>query len=144
MDGGIISVARALPIDAALVTDVLRHLRRDTPGTAATWSLGGRGSAEIDIDFFPVFFGFSAHSVGPAWTTTARLWDPAGVAVVHAVVKLNTVSNEECELTIRSDATMTPWWAARELLLVDIARAALDELAEELLWYATRPGVAAN
>jgi hypothetical protein len=144
MDGGSISVARALPIDAALVNDVLRHLRRDTTGTAATWSLGGRGSAEIDIDFFPVFFGFSSHSAGPAWTTTARLWDPAAVAVAHAVVELSTISSDECELTIRPDATVMTWWSDREVMLVEIARAALDELAEELLWYATRPGVAAN
>ena len=80
--------------------------------------------------------------VGPAWTTTARLWDPAAVAVAPAVVELNAVSTDTCELTIRPDLPLTPWWAARVPALLDLARAALDELAEELLWQATRDGVA--
>jgi hypothetical protein len=144
MDGGNINVARALPIDAALVDDVLLHLRRDTPGSAITWTLGERGSAEVDVDFFPVFFGFVANTTGPAWTTTARLWDPAAIAVVHVVVELTTIASDACELTIRPAGALSSWWSARETMFLDIALAALDELSEELLWHATRPGVAAG
>ncbi|MGO9877077.1 MAG: hypothetical protein ACLPVY_25145 [Acidimicrobiia bacterium] len=144
MDGGHIRVARALPIDAALVGDVLVRLRRDTAGSTMSWTLGDRGSAELDVDFFPVFFGFVSETAGPAWTTTARLWDPQAVAVVLAVVELSAVSTDTCELTIRPDFPLTPWWAAHTPALVKLATSALDEVAEELLWQATRDGVAAR
>jgi hypothetical protein len=144
MDGGTISVARALPIDAALVGDVLVRLRRDTRGTTMRWTLGERGSAELDVDFFPVFFGFVSNRVGPAWTTSARLWDPEAVAVTSAVVELTAVSTDTCELAIRPDLPLTPWWEAHAPALLALAQASLEELAEELLWQATRDGVAAG
>ena len=144
MYGGTFSVARALPIDAALVDDVLSQLRRDATGPVLSWTLGDRGSAELDVAFFPVFFGFTTNGAGPAWTTNARLWDPSAVAVAAAVVELNAVSNDTCELTIRPDLPLIPWWGARTPELLEIARAALDELAEELLWQATRDGVSAG
>jgi len=144
MDGGNIRVARALPIDAALVGDVLVRLRRDTPGSTMGWTLGDRGSAELDVDFFPVFFGFVSTTAGPAWTTTVRLWDPAAVAVALAVVELLAVSTDTCELAIRADLPLSPWWAAHRRALVDLATATLEELAQELLWQATRDGVAAR
>ena len=145
MDGGKFSVARALPIDAALVGDVLRRLRRDTPGSSTHWTLGGHGSAEIDVDFFPaVPAALEAPGDGPAWTTTARLWDPDAIAVARAVVELSAVSNDACELTLRPDTPLNPWWEAREPVLLGLASATLDELAEELLWHASRPQISSG
>ncbi len=144
MYGGSISVARALPIDAALVDDVLARLRRDATSSMVSWTLGDRGSAELDVAFFPVFFGFATGGNGPAWTTSARLWDPTAVAVAAAVVELSAVSSDTCELVLRPELPLAPWWEARLPTLVEIAQAALDELAEELLWQATRDGVAAG
>jgi hypothetical protein len=147
MDGGSINcVARALPIDAALAGDVLLRLRRDTPGASAKWTLGGRGSVEVDVDFFPVVAPVAADAAlaGPAWTTTARLWDPAAIAVMRAVVQLSATSNDSCELSLRPEVPLIPWWSARRPALLHLADAALDELAEELLWHASRPGVASG
>jgi len=133
MYGGDINAARSLPIDAVLIGDVLRRLRRDTRGSAATWMLGTHGSAEIDIDFFPAVAGDV-----PAWTTTARLWDPEAVAMVRATIELSAVAADTCTLTAEPDLPLTPWWEARTPALAGLALAALDELAEELLWHATR------
>ena len=134
MTGGNINAARALPIDAALIGDVLRRLRRDTRGTAASWMLGSHGSAEIDIDFFPV----AEPADVPAWTTTARLWDPTAVAMVHVTIELAASEPDACTLTARPDVPLTPWWSARMPALLGLSLAALDELAEELLWHASR------
>ena len=134
MDAGGNSVIRALPVDPAIVNGMLLGLRRDTPGSAAGWSLGGRGSAEVDVDFF------RTGAPDPTWTTTARLWDPQAVAVVRAVVDLVVVVPDGCELSIRPNLPLSPWWSSRMPALLDLARAALDELAEELLWHATREG----
>ena len=142
MDAGGISVARALPIDAALVGDVLIKLRRDVPGAVARWTLGGRGAAELDVDFFPILTASDAAC--PAWSTTARLWDPAGVALVHMVVELRAVAVDGCELSVRPAAPLSPWWSVRLPALLDLAHAMLDELAEELLWHATRDDVATH
>jgi hypothetical protein len=133
MDAGGISVVRTLPIDPAIVNGALLALRRDTPGSATGWSLGGRGSAEVDVDFL--------RTPDPTWTATARLWDPQAMAVVRAVVDLSVVEPDTCELSIRPNLPLPPWWSERVPALLDLARAALDELAEELLWHATREGV---
>ena len=140
--GGTIAVVRELPIDAALVRDVLVQLRRDALGCPITWTLGARGSADLDAEFFPVPTEADDAPDHPAWTTTARLWDPDGLAVVHAVVEITAVAPDVCELTIRPELPLTPWWSARGQMLEALAQAALDELGEELLWHATRAGVA--
>ncbi len=138
MDAGGISVVRQLPIDPALVNSMLLGLRRDSPGQATGWSLGRRGSAEIDVDFF------RTGAPEPIWTATARLWDPEAVAVVRAVVDLTVTQSDGCELSIRPNLPLSPWWSTRMPALLDLARAALDELAEELLWHATRDGLASH
>ena len=139
MGGGIKGVTRGLPIDAALVGDVLTQLRRDTLGPATAWTLGGRGSADLDVEFYPVLDDETTPDTAlPAWTTTARLWDADGLAVVYSVLELTAVSSDACELSIRPELPLTPWWSARTSALLDLAQATLDELAEELLWHATR------
>lgn len=142
MDAGGIFVARALPIDAALVGDVLIRLRRDAPKSVARWTLGGRGVAELDADFFPILTATDADT--PAWSTTARLWDPEGVAMLQVIVELRAVAVDGCELTVRPVLPLAPWWSARLDALLDLAHATLDELAEELLWHASRDGIATN
>jgi hypothetical protein len=58
--------------------------------------------------------------------------------VVRAVVDVTVVEPDRCELSIRPNLPLSPWWSARMPALLDLARAALDEFAEELLWHATR------
>jgi hypothetical protein len=140
MDAGGISVARAIGMDAALVRDVLIRLRRDAAGPVTRWTLGGRGIAELDVEFFPILTAAGAAS--PAWNTTARLWDTDGVAMVHVVMELRSVAADGCELTLRPEFPLAPWWSARLPALLDLVHATLDEVSEELLWHATRDGVA--
>jgi len=142
MDTGGISVARSLAIDGALVPSVLTRLRRDVPGGVARWTLGGRGSAEIEVEFSPVVD--ESGATGPAWSATARLWDPDGVAMLAAVVEIRSASIDACDLTLRPATDLAPWWSARRPALLGLAHAALDEVAEELLWHATRDGVATH
>jgi hypothetical protein len=143
MSGGSTCVTRSLPIDAALVGTVLGQLRRDTPGSSTAWTLGGRGSAQVDVNFFPVISSLNisapngAAAERPAWTTTARLWDPEAVAMVRAVVEVSAVATDECELTIRPELPLAPWWEARVPALLELAQATIDELAEEMLWHAS-------
>jgi hypothetical protein len=142
MRGGTISMVRGLPIDAALMGDVLVQLRRDALGCPMVWTLGTRGSADLDVEFFPVLTEVDDSTPArPAWTTTARLWDRDGLAVVHAVVEISAVSCDACEVTLRPELPLTPWWSARIPMLEELAQAAVDELAEELLWHASRAGV---
>ncbi len=140
MDSGGIFTARTVPMDAALAGDVLMRLRRDTRGAVARWTLGGRGTAELDVSFFPVPAEVPST---PAWSTTARLWDRMGIALVDTVVELTGTAADTCELTLRPNVPPPPCWSNRQDELHELARAALDELAEELLWHASRLGVAA-
>jgi hypothetical protein len=140
MDAGGICVARSLAIDAALARDVLIRLRRDVDGGIARWTLGGHGTAEVDVDFFPILTAYGDAS--PAWSSTARLWARNGIAMLPATVELRAAAVDTCELTLRPATPLAPWWANRTPALIDLARAALDELGEELLWHATRADVA--
>ena len=139
MDAGGISVARTLPIDGALVADVLNRLRRDTPGAIARWTLGGHGTAEMDVDFFPVVP--SPSTSVPRGPRALACGIRAVSRCVKAVIELTGSSAESCELTLRPALPVPPWWTARLPELLDLGHAALDELSEELLWHATRDGV---
>ena len=142
MYAGGISVSRALPIDAALIPNVLIRLRRDAAGAVSRWTLGDRGTAEVDVEFFPIVS--EAGPTTPGWSTTARLWDADGIAMLGAIVEITAATVDTCELTLRPAAELAPWWTARVPALADLAHAALDELSEELLWHATRDDVATH
>jgi hypothetical protein len=126
------SVARTLPIDGALLDDVMLRLRRDTPASLLRWTLGDRGTAEVDACF---------TSAGPAWTTSARLWNRAGLSVTPATLQLVATGVDEVRLTLEPTFPAIDVGIGPGRQLLDLARAALDELAEELLWHATRAGL---
>jgi hypothetical protein len=60
------------------------------------------------------------------------------------VVEVRAGTIDTCELTLRPAIPLSAWWTARTAALLDLARAALDELGEELLWHATRDDVATH
>jgi hypothetical protein len=127
------SVARTLPIDGALLGDVLLRLRRDCATSSLRWTLGNRGVAEVDVCF---------TSAGPAWTTTARLWAGTGLAVTAATVRcVATADADEVRLTLEPTLPPTAAWGKNGQELSALVRATLDELGEELLWHATRAGL---
>ena len=122
MDPEDIGMQRILPIDGALLADVLLRLRRDSPATVLRWTLGGRGAAEVDVCF---------TSAGTDWTTTARLWNETGMRMTPATLRLAASSADAVCVTLEPAAPASP----------ELARAAVDEFAEELLWHATRAGI---
>jgi hypothetical protein len=133
MEPGSLSVTRTLPIDAALLGDVLLRVRRDAAGAVMYWNLGGRGSAEIDASF---------TSEGAHWCATGRIWDPAGLSLAGVVLRLELAADDAVELTLHAAQTVPRWWQTRPAAFADLIRAVVDELAEELLWHAARAGIA--
>ena len=131
MDPGGISVERTLPIDGVLLEDVLLRLRRDSPVSALRWTLGTRGAAEIDVCF---------AATGPAWTTGARLWNPTGMAVTTATLRLVATSADEVHMTLEPTVPSASEKQSSET--AELAQATADEFAEELLWHATRARLA--
>jgi hypothetical protein len=132
MDPGGISVGRILPIDGALLDDVLLRLRRDSPASALRWTLGDLGAAEVDVCFM---------SAGPAWTANARLWNRTGLAVAAATLRIEATGPDAVHVTLECTLPPAPVWGPQSRDLSDLARAAIDELGEELLWHATRAGL---
>ncbi len=121
MEPGDIVVERTLPIDGALLGDVLLRLRRDAQGAIAHWTLGDHGTAELDVNF---------TSFGPAWHASARLWERDPLALVNVDVELTRVAEDTVQLRCRAHADLPA-----------LLRALADELAEELLWHAAHAGV---
>jgi hypothetical protein len=130
-----ISVVRILPIDGALLGDVLLRLRRDSGASALRWTLGERGTAEVDTCF---------TSAGPGWTTEARLWNATGRAVTAATLQLVATDVDEVQLTLEPSPAPAQVWGDEAHELSDLARATVDELAEELLWHASHAGLTSN
>jgi hypothetical protein len=136
MEPGSISMTRALPIDAAYAADVLLRLRRDCVGAAQRWTLGDRGVVEVDVHFVPVLTAIGTDH--PTWTTSARLWDSRGLVPAAALVYLTARHADEVELTVRPSERLAIWWEARIETFLDLVHALVDELAEELLFHASR------
>jgi hypothetical protein len=134
MEPGGINVNRTLPIDGALLSDVLLRLRRDADGTAIRWTLGDRGIAEFDVNF---------TTQGDTWITIARVWDATGLVLGQAAIHLRTTAPDEVTLSAQP-TSLPPWWQERISELVELLHACVDELAEELLWHAARAGVGAT
>jgi hypothetical protein len=135
MDPGGISVERTLPIDGALLGDVLLRLRRDSRASTLHWTLGALGAAEVEVGF---------TSDGPDWITRVRLWNYSGLALTTATLRLTVSAADEVRLALVP--VHVPELAPDEdaAALGALARAATDELAEELLWHATRAGLTAR
>jgi hypothetical protein len=133
MEPGSLSVTRTLPIDAALLGDVLLRIRRDAAGAVMCWNLGGRGSAEIDASF---------TSEGAHWCATGRIWDPAGLSIAGIALRLESSADDAVQLTLEPAQSLSRWWQTHLAAFADLTRAVVDELAEELLWHAARAGIA--
>jgi hypothetical protein len=126
-----IRVTRSLAIDGALLGDVLLYLRRDAAASMLRWSLGERGTVEID----PCF-----RTTETGWEAPARLWSPNGLAVAAATVYADAVLADE--VVLRLEPTLPPrGWGSTGERFATLAGCALDELAEELLWHASRAGL---
>jgi hypothetical protein len=131
MEPGSESVTRAVAIDGAFLGEVLLYLRRDAAAPVLRWTLGDRGTAEIDACF---------DTCDTGWTAAARLWSPNGLAVAAAVVHAEVGRSDE--VALRLEPTLPPrGWGDRAGPFTALAECALDELAEELLWHASRAGL---
>lgn len=131
MEPGGNTVTRNVAIDGAFLGDVLLYLRRDAAAPVLRWTLGDRGTAEID----PCF-----DSCDTGWKTTARLWSPSGLAVAAASVYAEAARADEVALTLEPTLPPAGWGDGTEPFTA-LAGCALDELAEELLWHASRAGL---
>lgn len=133
------TVERLLPIDATLIGPVLTRLRRDATGRHQRWTLGGHGTVELDVDFRPL--PSTPERGGPSWEGSVRLWDADHLAVAQCTIVVSAQTAATCALELLADDQLTPWWQERRPTLVHLAQAAVDEIAEELLWHATREDV---
>lgn len=139
---GSIEVTRALPIDAVLLEAVLLDLRRDAEGTAMRWTLGDKGVAEVETAFLPSIE--TDVQDAPTWSASARVWDAGGLVVASATVRVIAATPDGATITVHPSAALPAWWETRLPAFLDLLRAVLDEVAEELLWHATRDRISTN
>ena len=130
---GVSSATRTLPVDAVLLDEAVLQIRRDTEGSVLRWTLGRRGAAEVETDFV-------RHGLG--WTTSVRLWNASGLAVAAAMLRCMPAGADQVCVTLEPTLPAAPAvWGDDGAELFDLARVALDEFAEELLWHVSRAGL---
>jgi hypothetical protein len=126
-----LQVSRRLPLEPDALRVALLFLALDTLSDSRRWTLGPLGAIELDPQF-------TSHTceAGNGWrSSTAHGWlcAPDGYTVEIEVV-LTTPDGADPRLMLRADPGSD---SQRDELLV-AARAGLDELAEELLFFGTR------
>jgi hypothetical protein len=127
----LVKVSRRLPLESVALRVALLFLALDTLSESRRWTLGPLGAIELDTEFTPV--GTESDNGIRRATTRGRLCAPDGFTV-DTEIMLTTRDGAEPRLTLRTDPVSE---MHRDELLV-AARAGLDELAEELLFFGTR------
>jgi hypothetical protein len=124
-----ISITRRLPIAPGALDAVVTRLRYENGGSTARWTLGERGSCEFDVTF---------SRADAAFLSTAMLWAPERQAFATLAVSLAPCDGGQTELALHPCEPIGEWWSDRLPAFLDLAHAALEELAEELLWQHSR------
>jgi hypothetical protein len=126
-----ISITRRLPIDAGMLGHVLGRLRAETSGTTVSWNLGERGSCDLDVSF-------RAGGEPPVYASNATLHNRDRTASAAVTVTLAGCAMGEAQLEVHPSGSVGEWWSARLGAYLDLAHAALEELAQELLYQHAR------
>ncbi len=126
-----VRASRRLPLESVALRVALLFLAVDTLSGSRRWTLGPLGAIELVTEFVPVpdKRGYDTRS----FSAQGRLCAPDGFCV-DAEILLTTREGTDPRLTLRADAESK---AHRDELTI-AARAGLDELAEELLFFGTR------
>jgi len=127
----LVQVSRRLPMDAAALRVAMLFLALDTLSEARRWTLGPLGAVEIDPEFTPA--SDDGQNGTRRSSTRARLCAPDGYTI-NAEIVLTTGSGAEPRLSLIAD----PGCESQRDTLAIAARAAIDELAEELLFFGSR------
>ncbi len=127
----LIQVSRRLPLEAGAVRIALLFLALDALSDTRRWTLGPLGALELDTEFTDT--ALDAASGSTQSVTRGRLCAPDGFTV-EVEVALTLRDAGDTRLTLRAEFGSP---AHRDELAL-AARAALDELAEELLFFGSR------
>lgn len=128
-------VARLLELDAGRAGAAVLSLRREFGGLTERWKLGDLGTFEIDAAFVGVTLQASTFAPQRI-TTSGRLWVEGVLAVAPVEVALLSTAKPPSELAITPIGLLPPALAADPASYRLLALAALDELAEALLYHA--------
>jgi hypothetical protein len=133
---GNISIARRLPIDRVILPRVLGRLQEETVGLTMHWQLGDRGTCDVEVGF--VVDAHAAEVGVEQYVSNALLSDPHGTEIASVEVTLAPCDGNESQLELRPTQAIGPWWDNHISAYLDLAHAAIEELAQELLWYHSR------
>jgi hypothetical protein len=128
-------VARLLELDAGRSGAAVLSLRREFGGQTERWTLGSLGTFEIDAAFVGVTLQASTFAPQRI-TTSGRLWVDGVLAVAPVEVALLSTARPPTELSITPVGLLPPPLAADPGTYRGLALAALEELAEALLYHA--------
>ena len=131
------TVTGTLALNAIQTAAAVFGVRREMSGSTQRWKLAHFGAFELDNQFAGLtLLGQTSHG-HQRIATTGRLWSPDGMAVVSVEVALETAMAPPTKISIRATSMLPPYFVDDAVAYRSLAKAAITELGEELLYHAS-------
>ena len=146
MDGNArpnVRVARPLELSAIEVAIAVVALARELDAPEYRFQLGRHGSFELDTAFCGQTLGETTRRGEQSITTRGRLWSADGMVVSSVELSINSGIAVPTEIALTATAPLPPAFAADLPAYLDLADAAVVEVANELQYLAVAGRAAA-
>ena len=130
-----IRVARPLELSTIQVAIAVVAFTRELDSPTHRWTLGDYGSFELDSALSGQTLGETTRRGEQCITTRGRLWSADGMVVSSVQLTIESGIAVQSEIALTARAPLPPAFAADLPCYLELADAAVAEVAEELRYH---------
>ncbi len=138
-----VRVARPLELSTIEVAIAVVAFARELGGPTHRWTLGRHGSFELDLAFCGQTLGDTTRRGEQCISTRGRLWSADGMVVSSVQLTINSGIATPTEIALTATAPLPPAFADDLPAYLELADAAVIEVATELQFHAATGRVTA-
>jgi hypothetical protein len=136
MAGNPVRVARPLELSTIQVAIAIVALARELDAPTHRWTLGALGHFELDSAICGMTLSDTTRRGEQRITSRGRLWSADGMVVSSAVLSIDSGIAAPTEVALTSTGPLPPAFTANLPGYLELADAAVCEVAEELRYHA--------
>ena len=129
-------VARPLELSTIQVAIAVVALSRQLDQPTHRWTLAHYGSFELDSAFWGLPLSDTTRRGEQCITSRGRLWSSDGMVVASAELTIESGIAVATEIALTASSSLPPAFAANLPAYLELADAAVAELADELRYHA--------